>query len=474
MRPRTFILIILIVVVLAVAGVLFVVNRSNGLFGGSDDGEVTTTETTTDTGVEGSEGEANQEPVEPPPTATPSVFLQSVAVARTRLPVGTRLTAELLDIEQRPNTNIALQGGYSFDNIDELVGQIVKVEVQRGDAILRPMLAIEASDLASFGSDLSLYVDRGRVAVAFPFKDFTTDVTTLDPSQQAGFEARVAQEKGIAFTMRPGDLVDIMMTTYIIEIDPDFRTELPNVAVRFVESEFFDGFFLPFQETAQGRLEFIPELNQVVEIVPANSVTIVNGDVTFNLTPPIPKRVTQLAIQQAEVLWVGTWFDRQELEQLILDAAVLAPTSTGEGQAGEGDGETTAGGQISYEPPSLTSRIEDRPDVVILSMPPQDAIGLKWAIERGLDIDLALRAQGDVQTFDTASVSLFQIIEQGGVAVPPPVDFDIFPRPEAVTPPFLPPAVLSVVPIPEGQGDIEFGEEIQEGEDGDTGDGDGG
>ena len=463
MRPRTFILIILIVVVLAVAAVLLYVNRTNGLLGGGDD---QATES-----AEGSSPEGEQGPVEPLPTATPAVFLQTVVVARLDLPIGTRLTRELLLVEDRPNTNIALQGGYAFENVDELIGQIIKVDIQKGDAILRPMLAVEASDLASFGSDLSLYVDRGKVAIAFPLRVFVSP-NSLQPIEYLNafiaedtdslitqvFE-RIAQEKGVAYSMRPGDFVDVMMTAQLVEIDPEFRTALPNVSERVVESELAEGFLFFFPETYQGRLEFIPEINQVVQIVPSLESFFVNGG------RPIPKRVTQLAIQQAEVVWVGTWYNREELENIIADAAINAAIEEANATSEEGDDdqeqepEVAIGEPVFEKVPTAPTRLTLRPDVVILSMSPQDAIMMKWAIERGIDIDLALRAQGDEQNFDTASVSLFQIIEQGGVAVPPPVDFDLDPRPEDVYIPVIPNTVLELqVTTSGGQAIITYGE----------------
>jgi hypothetical protein len=165
---------------------------------------------------------------------------------------------------------------------------------------------------------------------------------------------------------------------------------------------------------------------------------------------PIPKRVTQLAIQQSEVLWVGTWFNREEIQAQAVDAIINAANKANAEASGDAAAETTTEQTFFEEFPSPPSRINSRPDVVILSMSPQDAIALKWAIERGIDIDLALRAQGDTQSFDTASVSLFQIIEQGGVAVPPPADFDLNPRPENVSIPNLPPRVLQVTTVTTG------------------------
>src|SRR5690606_18161029 len=95
----------------------------------------------------------DQQSSQPQPTATPTVNYVSVVVARVDLPVGQRITPDLLLVERRPATNIAVQAGVTFENIDELVGQIVRVKVSRGQEILRPMLALNTTDLSAFGSD---------------------------------------------------------------------------------------------------------------------------------------------------------------------------------------------------------------------------------------------------------------------------------------------------------------------------------
>jgi Flp pilus assembly protein CpaB len=389
MRPRTFILVILVFVLVAVAAVLLYINLVGT--NGDGNGEATPVVTDEEPGIEAT-------PLPP----TPAIRLETVVIARVDLPVGTRLTAELLDVEQRPNTNIALQGGYHFSAIEDVIGTITRVNIQRGDAILAPMIALQAIDLATFGSDLSLYVDRGEIAVAFP----------------------VNERSGAAFAMRPGDLVDVMMTARVIDLDPDFKTALPNFLEILDQLDLFPGLFFP--PIPQGRLEFIEEFNQIIHIVPKSDESVSQGDSEEGLGRAIPKRVTQLTIQQAEVLWVGTWQDRQQLEReqaAARDEAVSAevPQPT---------------------PTPLPARNLSEPflDVVILSMQTQDAIALKWAFERGLDIDLALRAQGDTQSFTTTSVNLFQIIEQEGLLMPQLPDFDLHPRADSLLPPTLPPA----------------------------------
>ena len=401
MRPRTFILVILVFVLLAVAAVLIYINFLGN--GGGGNGETSGETTTVETG-EGQSGEGQVIEATPIPP-TPAIRLESVVIARVDLPVGTRLTIDLMDIEQRPNTNIALQGGYHFTSLEELDGRITRVEIQKGDAILAPMVALQATDLATFGSDLSLYVDRGEVAVAFP----------------------VNEVSGAAFAMRPGDLVDVMMTARVIALDPDFKTALPNILEILDELDQAPGLFLP--PIPQGRLEFIEEFNQIVHIVPKSDQSLAAGTSEEALGRAIPKRVTQLTIQQAEVLWIGTWQDRQQLER-EQRAAAEAPVPADGGEA-----------VAQPTPTPLPFRNQSEPflDVVILSMQAQDAVALKWALERGLDIDLALRAQGDTQNFTTTSVNLFQIVEQEGILIPQLPDFDLHPRSDEIQQPSLPP-----------------------------------
>jgi Flp pilus assembly protein CpaB len=391
MRPRTFILVILVFVLLAVAAVLVYINLTGD--NGGDNGEIAGEVTPADTG----EGQGVEATPIPP---TPSIRLEAVVIARVDLPVGTRLTAELLELEQRPNTNIALQGGYHFSNVEDVVGTMTRVDIQKGDAVLAPMVALQAIDLTTFGSDLSLYVDRGEVAIAFP----------------------VNERSGAAFAMRPGDLVDVMMTASVISLDPEFKTALPNI-LEILDPDPERGLFL--QPIPQGRLEFIEEFNQIIHIVPKSDEDAAEGSEEA-LGRAIPKRVTQLTIQQAEVLWVGTWQDRQQLEREQAAAQ-----------------EEAANAETPLPTPTpLPDRNQSELflDVVILSMQTQDAVALKWAFERGLDIDLALRAQGDTQSFATTSVNLFQIVEQEGLLAPQLPDFDLQPRADSLLPPTLPPA----------------------------------
>jgi Flp pilus assembly protein CpaB len=424
MRPRTFILIIAVLLVFALAVVLVIANNSDGgLFARLSGGQAATEETGQPlNGTVSEDGQGGEEPGIPAPEPTAAPGFQRVVVTTIDIPIGTRITEDLVEVIKRPDTNIALQGGYTIESPEEVIGKIARFDIAKGQEILRDMLAINSTDMGDLGSDLALYVDQGEVAIAFP----------------------INQLSGLAFAMRPGDKVDLLMTLRLVAIDPEFRTALPNFVQRVIEPELREGGqFLIEDVTPQGRLEFIEEVGQVAEIIPS-SIYIEGQD--FEPGSPIPKRVTQLTIQQADVLWVGTWKSQEEI--LAAEAAEAPQTSPDlAATAAESEAETTEEQMADANCISVFTgavipcpviRRATTPDVVILGMTSQDALALKYALERGIDIDLALRSQGDESNFVTASVSLPQIIEQGGLAVPPPADFDLHPRPEDVDVPFLP------------------------------------
>lgn len=383
MRARTFILLILVLLVAAFAVILVVANFAGGgisnLLGGG--------------GTEQVDEEGGGEPSLPTPTATPS--FQPVVVAKLRLPVGEILTSDVLDVEMRPITNIALQGGYTFTSTEQLEGRILKAEVSRGQEILFPMIALNPTDISAFGSDLALYVPNGQVAVALPVNRFS----------------------GASLAMRPGDKVDIVMTLRAVDIDPDFRSALPNRIERVIESALVQGQGFLFPPLDEGRLEFIPEINQVALIVPGTNTVLITQD--WQTGDPVPKRVTQLTVQQATVLYVGKWIDPRRLER-EQESAQEAAVAT---QQALDQGGTPA---PVMTPTPIPSRLDAFPDMVIISMSLQDALALKYARERRIKIDLVLRAPGDQTQFVTTSVSLPQIIDQGGLAIPEQSDIDLF------------------------------------------------
>ena len=387
MRARTL-LILLIVAVLIVIGAYYLLNMR----GDTASSPTPVPPTVAGEGEEGSVAESG-EPGLPPPTPTPMVNYIDVVVARANIPIGTRLTADMVEVAKRPDTNIAVLAQVTFSAISDVEGLITRADISEGQEVLSPMLALNATDLTAIGSDLSLFVDEGKVAVAFPIDRFS----------------------GLAYALRPGDNVDVMMSLSLVQIDPEFRGVLPNVTQRVDQAALAEGRSFLFSPTTQGRLELIPTINLVAEIAPGGGQDGVQR----------PRQVTQLTIQRAEVIWVGTWNNQGVTPDLTVPPAPEKPAE-GEVAAPSGKGDTQV------------QRMELTPDVVILSMPAQDALALKLAQETGINLDLALRSQGDNTFFSTTSVNLPESVEQGGLTIPESGDYDLEQRYDEAPVPFLP------------------------------------
>jgi len=354
---------------------------------------------------EGDEGEGEEQPV--------VSELVDVVVTQVTIPVGAVIHEDLIRIEKRPSNNIAVRAGVTIGAIEQVAGSIARTTIPQGKEVLVDMLALSASDIDQIGSDLSLHIQDGRVAIAMPINRFI----------------------GAAYAMRPGDKVDVLMSFNMIEYDLEFQNPLPNQVSLVDETALLlnEPFLLP--AIAQGRLELVPEIDLVAEVSPRPPVNFSEGaEGEFTNIEQLPRRVTQLTMQQLEVLWVGSW--RSSLEEGWIgpnnpflegaDPDAFLPDSVRE-QLMENYG-------INVETyGTLQAIVENRralisPDLVILSMPLQDALTMKWAYdEPGTDLDLVLRAQGDNAIFNTTSVSLPQLVEQAGLAIPEPNQYGLEP-----------------------------------------------
>jgi Flp pilus assembly protein CpaB len=102
-----------------------------------------------------------------------------------------------------------------------------------------------------------------------------------------------------------------------------------------------------------------------------------------------PRLATQLTVQNARVLGVGRWAYKEQ------------PT--------EEQAQATAEGEPIPEQP---------PQFITLMLTPQDALVLKLAREYGASIDLAVRAENDLQIFSTQQVTLDYILARFGISLP--------------------------------------------------------
>jgi len=244
----------------------------------------------------------------------------------------------------------------------ETIGKVAKTDIVQGQVIVRSMLV----DLFGAG-EASFQVPPGRVGVAYP----------------------ISRQSSVSYAIQAGDYVDILVTTFFVDVDEEFQTRLPNKLQ----------FFFPQIDSETGEIIGYQTDNLIdegrFELTQSGA-----GDLTAVVFPredQIPRRVAQLTVQAAKVIRVGPWREPPP------------PPPPAEGEA------------PPTPPPPL-------PDVVTLGVTPQDALVLLWLRQSGIYSEMALRAAGEENADHlTEAVTLQYMLTRFNIAVPPKIEFIMAP-----------------------------------------------
>lgn len=272
-------------------------------------------------------------------------------------------------------------GDPNLPGIEQVVGRTARVDILVNQPVLDNMLTApgQGGALQQSGSDAALLIPTNMVAIAFPMDGFNS----------------------VAYAIRPGDHIDLLMSFRFVDVDPEFQSALPNG---------IEAILLP---NAPTPFNTVPQDNNLIEIPfngrdepgPFNgSVLIIPSEIQR------PRQATQLVIDNVVVMRVGAW-PLTDIDQPIV--VTEAPAATQEaGAATPTPVPAEAGGATPTPLPG--------PNVVTLIMSRQDALVLKYSLEVGADIDMALRSAFDnnveVELPDT--VTLDYILTVYGVEEP--------------------------------------------------------
>lgn len=392
-RGRIFILIGLM---LALAAVVVMLLMGNG----AKEGEG---EETPSVPIEG--GEPEVEIIPPTPTPIPN----PVIVAKQRIPRGTRLiTTTQIALRDWVSVESWPMGWLSDDalrSVSQVEGKIARLDIPRGTILTADMLTDQPGDLSEVGSDAALLIPPNRMAIAIPVDHISS----------------------VGWALRRGDHVDVLISFLMIELDEDFQTETPNNAAGLVPINFVEeGKEAILIQGVFGRIEQDP-FGQPINIIPAE-------------TTQRPRLVSQITVRDAVVLNVGPWLPWNELFKEAQAIGISVETSTSGGGA-EVDGEATEGEEaVPLSTELITSEVQELLDFLenysrqpieplILVVSPQDALVLKWSIEHGAPIHLALRsyADGGVRLPETEAVTLQFMVDRYNLALPPALPYGIEP-----------------------------------------------
>jgi hypothetical protein len=267
------------------------------------------------------------------------------------------------------------------------------------------------TQIAAQGSDAAAVLPQGLVAISVPMDRLS----------------------GVAYAIQDGDRVDVIVSFLLVDVDEDFQSILPN--------QILPAFFGTFTEEGSrtttnisGQTCVVPgDGDGVVDAAEAVSPctlgridTIPPGELA-NVVPvelQRPRLVSQRTIESALVLHVGQ-FPLDGRFIALTSTPTAAPTAT-DAPSEEGEEAPAEGEEGAEVAPTLTPT-PTVPDIITLGVTPQDSVTLTWALNSGIDINLALRSARDVPQVPTTSVTLQFMIDTYNITVPPRLPYSLEP-----------------------------------------------
>jgi Flp pilus assembly protein CpaB len=351
---------ILLVLVLAVVAFLF----KDQLFGGQSQ-QVTQVDTQ--------------------PTPIPKKTVRIVVLTQP-LPLGGTISADMLASIDYPEENFIPELFFLEEEIPDLVGKQVRYPLQAGIVLTRGLVSDK-----SVGSYASSQIPPGSVAIAIPITRLTS----------------------VSNALQPGDHVNLIVAIQLVDMDTDFQTILPNntgsVSMTGEVTSDTGGTTANLSVTITGggpplgRIEMNETIQMPIYVIPSENQR--------------PRLISQTLIQDAVVLWVGT-FDKTKEEGYV------APTP-----------QATSEAPVQPETPKL-------PDQITLIVSPQDSVTLNYLMLAGAKFNLVLRSPDDTNTTPTEAVTLQFLMDQYNIPLPtklpygiqPRVDFLVYPENVTTTP----------------------------------------
>jgi len=320
--------------------------------------------------------------VNPPASQiTPQTTYVEIVTAGQNITPGTPITEAMLSSIQIPNTAL-VQG--LFTNKADVVNRYAKYSIAQGVPITDSMVSLTPGNVNLPGSTWAPFIPEGLTAVSIP-------ITRLS---------------SVAYGIRDGDYVNVIVTMLLVDVDPSNQSILPNYTASVVAPGLSDkGNLLTAQITSGGDVSKVGStvvdetLNQPVYLVPSEGQR--------------PRLVTQMVMQNAQVLHVGNFPLPGETVSDQFGITATGPVATAT--------PVPAGQQVAT--------VITRPDIVTLMVSPDDANTLIFLIYSGAKITLTLRNpnnQGPAVQTDAAMLEY--LLTQYNIPVPAKLPYALQPR----------------------------------------------
>ena len=320
--------------------------------------------------------------------ATPVERYVQIVSAGQNIAQGTLITEAMLSSYPLPEDNL-VEGQFRDKSL--VVNMYAKIAIPQGFAITASAISATPGNVNLLGSSWASYIPQGLTAVSIPIKCLSS----------------------AAFGIRGGDYVDVIVTMLLVDVDPANQSALPNYTAGVTSPGVGPGMLLTAQITSGdvssrvGRAVQDTTLNLPLYLVPSEAQR--------------PRLVTQMIMQNIQVLYVGTFPPPVE----SASDQTAAPTSAA----------PTATPQPANQQQTVSV---PRPDIITVMVTPQDAVMLTYLVYSGAEINLTLRNPED-KTLGSQpdAATLEYLLTQYNIPVPAKLPYAVQPRLDTLQQPKL-------------------------------------
>src|SRR3972149_10878704 len=193
----------------------------------------------------------------PPPTPEPP--MTEIVVAVNDIPRGRIIgQKDYVILRKVPDNNLPPKD-LLFTKQEDVIGKRARPDIFNGQPVLRTMVTDDPKSLAAMGNDASLFIPSGKVAIAFPIDQITS----------------------VGYAVGAGDRVDMLVSFCVLDVNQEGQYPV-----------------IPFNRDLQDELVAagMPNAEAVAKVLEEQAKAKVQ-----------PRLVTQLTLQNIEVMHVGEW-----------------------------------------------------------------------------------------------------------------------------------------------------------------------
>ena len=308
------------------------------------------------------------------PTVDPSVRMVEVVVSLQTVQRGFQMTESELTTDMRLASEV---GSNVITRIEDAIGLYARLDIYQGETLTTDTLVRDPTLIAQEDFGPASLIPPGWQAIGVPMDRLSS----------------------VGYSLAAGDSVDVMLSFSLSAIDEEFQTLLANSITFFIQSQSTGEDGGPAGEAIPGLLIIDPYGR--FEELPTGDIAMIGPSEASQRPLPV-----SVILQNARVVQVGAYSPPQSAQLPTPTVDPSEPTAT-------------------PDPNAVPTPTPELPNVVLVALPPQQLLFLKYAVETSADIDFAIRAANDGQLYTVQNVNLDYLLQQFDITIPPNFNYTI-------------------------------------------------